>query len=144
MSLRGLSLVDAKVARARVHNEHLDLLGVVLVNIAVNARVIRQEARDQLVQILGGGELLMDATIRYSQKTASTANSRGQLVAELADAEAGKDLRFWEYLKRGERVPARLDAAPGLAADYALLAHEVITRLNRVDAAALEAEVAHA
>lgn len=134
MSLRGLSLVDQKVGRAREYNPYLNLVGVVLVNIAVNARVIRQEARDQLVEILGGSEMLLDATIRYSQKTAATANSRGQLVAELADDEAGKDLKFWEYLKRGERVPARLDAAPGLAADYALLAHELITRLNELDA----------
>lgn len=136
MSLRGLSLVDVKVNKARKANEYLNLLGVVLVNIAVNARVIRTEARAQLIEILGGGEMLLDATIRHSQKTATSANARGQLVSELADAEIGKDLKFWEYLARGERVPTRLDAAPGLAADYALLAQEIIERLNALDAEA--------
>lgn len=132
-SMRGLRLVGEKVVAAQEHNPYLGVLGAVLVGIPVNARQIRQQAREDLEQILGDGDLLMQAAIRHSQKAATTANERGLLASELA-AEASQDLadgkHFYDYLRAGQKVPQRLDAAPGLAADYAVLTSEIVDRLN--------------
>ena len=47
---------------------------------------------------------------------------------------------FWQALKDG-RKPSSPVSAPALAADYAALAHEILTRINAMEAAAEPDEV---
>lgn len=133
-SLRGLRLVGEKVTVARTHNPDLAVLGAVLVGIPVNSKQIRAQAKAELARILDDGELLMNSTIRYSQKSATTANERGVLASELAQEQIEDKVPFYTYLRQGKTVPQRLDAAPGLAADYAHLTSEIIDRLNAAEA----------
>ena len=105
----------------------LTLLGALLVQVASNATTIRSNAIDGLDQSLGDPSLLFRTSIRYAAKTAQEARDRGLLAHELAAVQQGRP--FWEFLRSGQKVPDRVQSAPGLASDYVTMTDEVLERI---------------
>lgn len=136
-SLKGMARIAQRLVQARSHNPGIELLGVVLFDIASTATRLRREIGEQITDALGGVAPLFDATIRHSV-AATDARGRGLLVHEHAAALEGEP--FWQALKEGRR-PISPGSAPALAGDYAALAHELLLRIATLEAAHEEAVV---
>lgn len=126
-SIKGLEFVAQSIEEARRDNPMLTLLGALLVQVASNATTIRSNALDGLTQSLGDPSLMFRTSIRYAAKTAQEARDRGMLSHELAALQQGRP--FWEFLKSGQKVPDRVQSAPGLASDYVSMTDEVLERI---------------
>jgi cellulose biosynthesis protein BcsQ len=129
-SLKGMARITQRLAQARIHNPRIELLGVVLFDIASTATRLRREISEQITEALGGVAPLFQTTIRHSV-TATDARGRGMLIHEHAAALEGEP--FWQALREGRR-PASPGSAPALAGDYAALAHEMLLRIATVEA----------
>jgi chromosome partitioning protein len=129
-SLKGMMRIAQRMAEARVRNPDIELLGVVLFDIAAAATRIRREITDEITEALGQVAPLFDTTIRHSV-AAMDARRRGLLVHEHA-AQIGGGEPFWKALKEGRR-PVSPGSAPALAGDYAALAHEILTRIAALE-----------
>lgn len=127
-SIKGLEFVAGAIEAARQDNPMLTLLGALLVQVASNATTIRARALDGLTQSLGDASLMFRTSIRYASKTAQEARERGLLAHELAAQQQGRP--FWEFLRSGEKVPERVQSAPGLASDYVAVTDEVLQRIH--------------
>lgn len=142
-SVKGMARIAQRLVQARDSNPDVGLLGVVLFDVPTAATRMRRDISAQIAAALGGVAPLFEATIRHSV-AAVAARGRGLLVHEYAGDLAGEP--FWKALREG-RTPASPGAAPALAADYAALTHEVLTRIasleaERADAAAAVGESA--
>jgi len=130
-SLKGIVRIAHRLVEARVANPDLEVLGVVLFDIPSAATRIRREIAQDVSAALGGSAPLFDTTVRHSI-AAIDARRRGLLVhehaAQLDDAEP-----FWMALRNGRR-PASVGTAPALAGDYAMLSHEILTRISSIEA----------
>lgn len=126
-SIKGLEFVAQSIEEARCDNPMLTLLGALLVQVASNATTIRSNALEGLTQSLGDPSLMFRTSIRYAAKTAQEARDRGMLSHELAALQQGRP--FWEFLKSGQKVPDRVQSAPGLASDYVSMTDEVLERI---------------
>jgi chromosome partitioning protein len=126
-SIKGLEFVAQSIEEARRDNPMLTLLGALLVQVASNATTIRSNAIDGLTQSLGDPSLMFRTSIRYAAKTAQEARDRGLLAHELAAVQQGRP--FWEFLQSGQKVPDRVQSAPGLASDYVTMTDEVLERI---------------
>jgi chromosome partitioning protein len=135
-SLKGMSRIAHRLVQARTHNPDIELLGVVLFDIASTATRLRREIAEQITKALGGVAPLFDATIRHSV-AATDARGRGLLIHEHAAALEG-DEPFWQALREGRR-PVSPGSAPALAGDYAALAHEILLRVATLEGAQAEA-----
>lgn len=124
-SLKGMSRIAQRLVQARSANPSVELLGVVLFDIASTATRLRRQIQEQIKAALGGVAPLFETTIRHSV-AATDARSRGQLIQEHAAALGGEP--FWQALRAGRR-PLSPGSAPALAADYAALAHEILLRI---------------
>lgn len=131
-SLKGMSRIAQRLVQARSSNPGLELLGVVLFDIASSATRLRREIREQISAALGGVAPLFETTIRHSV-AATDARAQGLLIQEHAAALAGEP--FWQALRAGRR-PSSPGSAPALAADYAALSHEILLRIASLEAAA--------
>jgi len=127
-SIKGLEFVADAINEARRNNPMLTLLGALLVQVASNATTIRARALDGLTQSLGDPSLMFRTSIRYAAKTAQEARDRGLLAHELAAMQQGRP--FWEFLRSGQKVPDRVQSAPGLASDYVNVTDEVLQRIH--------------
>ena len=134
-SLKGMTRIAQRLVEARDHNRQLELLGVVLFDIASSATRVKREISAEITQALGGVAPLFDNTIRHSI-AATDSRRRGLLIHEHAAQLEGEP--FWQALREGRR-PSSPGSAPALAADYAALAHEILTRISALEAA-IEAE----
>ena len=112
-----------------------ELGDVVLFDIASSATRVKREISAQITQALGGVAPLFDSTIRHSI-AATTSRGRGLLIHEHAAELDGEP--FWQALREGRR-PSNPGSAPALATDYAALAHEILTRISALEAAAAPA-----
>jgi cellulose biosynthesis protein BcsQ len=130
-SLKGMSRIAQRLVDARTHNPDLELLGVVLFDIASSATRVKREISAEINHALGGVAPLFDTTIRHSI-AATNSRRRGLLIHEHAAELEGEP--FWQALREGRR-PSNPGSAPALAADYASLAHEVLTRISSLEAA---------
>ena len=130
-SLKGMTRIAQRLVDARTHNPDLELLGVVLFDIASSATRVKREISAEINQALGGVAPLFDSTIRHSI-AATNSRRRGLLIHEHAADLEGEP--FWQALREGRR-PSNPGSAPALAADYAALAHEILTRINALEAA---------
>ena len=140
-SLKGMLRIAQRMNEARISNPDIELLGVVLFDIAAAATRVRREIGDEITEALGQVAPLFNTTIRHSV-AAMDARRRGLLVHEHA-AQINGDEPFWKALKEGRR-PVSAGSAPALAGDYAALAHEILTRiaaLEEIAANAIEATV---
>lgn len=135
-SLKGMSRIAHRLVQARTHNPDIELLGVVLFDIAISATRLRREIAEQITKSLGGVAPLFDATIRHSV-AANDARGRGLLIHEHAAALEG-DEPFWQALREGRR-PVSPGSAPALAGDYAALAHEILLRIATLEGSQEEA-----
>lgn len=134
-SLKGMTRIAQRVLEAREHNPGLELLGVVLFDLASSATRARREISAEITEALGGVAPLFASTIRHSL-AATDSRRRGMLIHEhAAELEGGEP--FWKALREG-RQPASPGSAPSLAADYAALAHEILTRINALEGARTE------
>jgi len=136
-SLKGMSRIAQRLVEARQRNPDLELLGVVLFDIASSATKVKREISAEITQALGGVAPLFESTSRHSI-AATNSRRQGLLIHEHAAQLEGEP--FWQALKDG-RKPSSPGSAPALAADYAALAHEILTRINAMEAAAEPDEV---
>ncbi len=129
-SLKGMARIAGRLVEARNRNPSIELLGVVLFDIATAATRLRREIQEQITEALGGVAPLFDATVRHSI-AATDARGRGLLVHEYAaELEGGEP--FWQALREGRR-PTSPGSAPALAGDYAALAHEILLRIATLE-----------
>ncbi len=131
-SLKGMTRIAQRLVEARRRNPSLDLLGVVLFDIASSATRLKREISAEINVALGGVAPLFEATIRHSI-SAMDARRRGLLVHEHAAQMEGEP--FWQALREGRR-PTSPGSAPALAGDYAALSHEILTRISALELAA--------
>lgn len=136
-SLKGMTRIAQRLVEARHCNPDLELLGVVLFDIASSATKVKREISAEITQALGGVAPLFESTIRHSI-AATNSRRQGLLIHEHAAQLEGEP--FWQALKDG-RKPSSPGSAPALAADYAALAHEILTRISALEAAAEPDEV---
>lgn len=130
-SLKGMSRIAQRLVEARTHNPDVELLGVVLFDIASSATRVKREITAEITQALGGVAPLFENTIRHSI-AATDSRRHGLLIHEHAALLEGEP--FWRALREGRR-PSSPGSAPALAADYAALAHEILTRISALEAA---------
>lgn len=130
-SLKGMARIAQRLVQVRTQNPELELLGVVLFDIATAATRLRREIQQQITDALGGVAPLFEATIRHSI-AATDARGRGLLVHEHAAHLEGEP--FWQALREGRR-PVSPGSAPALAGDYAALAHEILLRIATLEGA---------
>jgi len=137
-SLKGMSRIAQRMVEARSSNPSLELLGVVLFDIASSATRMKRMITEQIEEALGGVAPLFENSIRHSI-SAMDARGRGMLVHEYAAQLEGEP--FWQALREGRR-PSSPGSAPALAGDYASLAHEILTRISTLEAESAPAGVA--
>jgi cellulose biosynthesis protein BcsQ len=137
-SLDGLERLAERFTTARTRNPALQLLGVCLFAVGSRAERVSADTRETIGQVLGGAAPVFDTRIRHLESAAVDARRRGLLIHELETAAVADKRNRLAALSTGRRhTPGLLtrDAA-GLAADYAALAHELLTRMGRLEAAA--------
>ena len=130
-SIDGLGRVAAVVAREGSANPALEVLGVVLGPLPIQARAIARRTRAELEQLLGDGIVIFDAVIRDVPRAAVDCRARGALAHEYEQA-ALRAPRWWERRRGGGDEPeAFSDAAAGLAGDYQALVQEILARFTQ-------------
>jgi chromosome partitioning protein len=125
-SRKGLRTVARRFAAARVHNDMLRLLGVVLFATNSSATNVQKNIRANLEGDLKGAAAVFEQTIRHVEAAAVAARMEGKVPQELRKAKALE-----------KTFPGVLTSMNGLAADYQSLAIEIVqamTALNRADA----------
>ena len=127
-SIDGLGRVASVVARESSANPALEVLGVVLGPLPVNASALARRAKDELAAMLGAGITIFDTIIRDAPKAAVDCRERGVLAHEYEEA-ALQAPRWWER-RRGAGGESFSQAAAGLATDYQALAQEVMARFG--------------
>lgn len=133
-SLKGMARIAERLVQAREYNPTLELLGVVLFDIATSATRMRREISSEIEQALGGVAPLFSSAIRHSVAGLDS-RKLGLLVHE--HAAQAVDEPFWQALREGRR-PKSVGTAPTLAADYGVLAQEILTRINQLEETAAE------
>lgn len=130
-SLKGMTRIAQRLVEARDRNPDVELLGVVLFDIASAATKVKREISAEITTALGGVAPLFESTIRHSI-AATNSRRMGLLIHEHAAQLEGEP--FWQALREGRR-PSSPGSAPALAADYAALVHEVLLRISALEAA---------
>jgi cellulose biosynthesis protein BcsQ len=132
-SRAGLSLVADRYASVAEHNPDLQLLGAVMFGVNPAATATLARARRLMAADLGGDGLVFDQTIRHVESTAVESRARGRVAHELK-ADAAQQEPWWKGLRDGGKSGTRIPAsAQTLAADYYLLAQELLARINKTE-----------
>lgn len=113
-SIRGLAALAARIQHAHISNPTLEVLGAVLVDVPSVARRIRDAARAQIDQALGGVAPLFNQVIRTATAPARESRDRGVLIHELA-AQVEDAEPFYTALREGRRPDRLPGSAPALA-----------------------------
>lgn len=137
-SLDGMVRVAELFHQVAGENARLELLGVVLTRVGSSARAIRRQAREKIVAEFGGEDVLFETVIRDSHRTAVDCRTRGQLVYEYEEAVVAQR-PYWDARRSGLQREPLAESARGLAADYAALTKEILTR--RLDGARCVTEI---
>jgi chromosome partitioning protein len=127
-SVDGLGRVASVVAREGAANPGLEVLGVVLGPLPIQARAIARRTRAELAELLGEGIVIFDTIIRDVPRAAVDCRGRGVLAHEYEEA-ARSAPRWWER-RRGGDGEGFSDAACGLAEDYQALVKEILGRFT--------------
>lgn len=127
-SVDGLGRVAAVVAREGAANPGLEVLGVVLGPLPIQARAIARRTKAELAELLGEGIIIFDTIIRDVPRAAVDCRGRGVLAHEYEEAARGAP-RWWER-RRGGDGEGFSDAACGLAGDYQALVKEILGRFT--------------
>jgi chromosome partitioning protein len=127
-SVDGLGRVAAVVAREGAANPRLEVLGVVLGPLPIQARAIARRTRAELEAMLG--EItIFDTIVRDVPRAAVDCRARGVLAHEYEQAST-RAPRWWERKRGNEDVETFSNAAAGLAGDYQALAKEILARFT--------------
>lgn len=151
-SRKGMRAVARRFDAARAYNPDLELIGVVRTGITVSAKRIRDKARREITEDLGGAAPVFETCIRYAENAAVNVRDRGRLPHELEpDAQRLQKARLERLrerkrlekleLKGGKRKATPADTAEvvlapsvgGLAQDYAELTQEFLDLLESVE-----------
>ena len=121
--------------------EHLEVLGIVLFDVAVNAHQINRESRDLIAEVLGDADVpVLDTTIRSASRAAKDMRDQGILAHEY-EGRAAHATPWYEARRQGLQVPRFASNADGLAGDYERVTTEVLAAFTeRLEAA--EGEIA--
>lgn len=140
-SLDGLERVAERCVAARTRNPGLTLLGVCLFGVGSRARRLTSGVREVVAEVLGGSAPVFQAQVRHLESAAVDARRQGLLVHELeaAAAVAAKGRLAALRAKRRPDDDLLTRDASGLAADYAAVTKELVTRIAEVEAAAVSA-----
>lgn len=112
---------EVYVEALRTTNPDLELLGVVLFDIAANSRGIRKSIRKALNKDFGGDAPIFDAFIRHGQHAPRDMEEYGLLAYEYEHLALSGD----------RRVSASKGSVIGLAQDYSELTVEILTKMNK-------------
>lgn len=127
-SIDGLGRVAAVVSREGPANPGLEVLGVVLGPLPIQARAVARRTKEELAELLGDRIVIFDTIIRDVPRAAVDCRGRGVLAHEYEDA-ARRAPRWWERRRTGGGEGFS-DAASGLAADYQTLVKEILGRFT--------------
>ena len=137
-SIEGLGFTAERFSIARQTNDQTQFLGVVLVDIALNATSIQREVAAEVAKLVGTG-MLFDTKIRSSDRAAWDTRQRRQFYAEYE--QAAVNAPKW-YQKADDDNPqmryASASAASGIAGDWAALTAEVFQRMSDATAEPLD------
>lgn len=145
-SRKGLTLTANRLDQVIDLNPDLDLLGIVLFGTSQSAKRIRQEAVEEVNEILGvtdADDIVFQNFISHSEATAKKARDRGLLVHELDDAVRAAP-KWYELVKKGQKVESPGPASAQSVADsLQAVTQELVARFTaRVEAAEKEQETA--
>jgi cellulose biosynthesis protein BcsQ len=132
-SLDGLELMARRYTAVTASgiNPFLELLGIVLFDVGLQATALRRQLVEEIRTDFGGDVRVFDSAIRHSQRAAFDMRREGFTALEY-ETVASEDQRLrMELLRRGgtslrDAGPARSASASGLATDYVALANEVL------------------
>ena len=131
-SLDGLGLMGSRVGELRSGgiNETLELLGIVLFDIATNETSIRAEVERTLREIFGGNVRVFEPPIRRSARAARDMRRDGQVAIEYEQAASDDRQLRLRALRKGKIKglgPAKSQAAAGIADDYMAVAEGILS-----------------
>ena len=128
-SIEGLGFTAERFGTARQVNDQTQFLGVVLVDIALNATSIQREVGAEVAKLVGAG-MLLTTKIRSSDRAAWDTRQRGQFYSEYE--QAAVNAPKWYARDDAPRVRyASASAASGIAGDSASLTDEVFQRMSK-------------
>ncbi len=129
-SIEGLGLTAERFTVARGINNMTQFLGVVLIDIALNATSIQREVAEEVAKLVGAG-MMLSTRVRSSDRAAWDTRQRGLFYAEYERA-AAKAPKWYQQSADGEPAVkfASAAAASGVAGDWAALTAEVFRRMN--------------
>ncbi|MFD7161672.1 ParA family protein [Kribbella sp. NPDC059898] len=131
-SLKGLRLVSEQFRQARNVNPELQLLGVLLTFVPEAGKAIRKDVRNDIAADFGTAEPMFQTVIRHALSPARDARGSGLLAHELEQFVPTKAEQFERLRQRaaGATVERAVSStAVKLAADWASLTEEVLTRI---------------
>ena len=132
-SLDGLELMAGRYAAITASgiNPHLELLGIVLFDVGLQATALRRQLVDEIRTDFGGDVRVFDTAIRHSQRAAFDMRREGLTALEYETVAAEHQRLRLELLRHGagalrDAGPARSASASGLATDYVSVSNEVL------------------
>ena len=139
-SLKGMRLIAEQFMQARHVNPQLQLLGVLLVLVPESGTRIREDVRNAIAADFGTAEPMFRTVIRHALSPAESARKRGLLAHELESFVPTRQETFERLRQRaaGATVERAVSStAVKLAADWAGLTEEALTRIAEREAAEL-------
>ncbi|MGL5857408.1 MAG: ParA family protein [Angustibacter sp.] len=142
-SRKGLSDVARRLDSVLDVNPGLDLLGVVLFAVGTSARVVRETARQGIMDVLGSADALCTSTIRHAEAPAQESRELGLLTFEL-EKRVLAGPTWWQRRQNSDLDPdaPRSRSAVRVSDDFQALAQELIARIGIAEEAAMSPEVA--
>lgn len=137
-SIEGLRKLGEQIRDIRDINDEVEVLGAVLFAVGSSSKVVRANAIEDVTDALGGVAPLFESVIRHAESVAAQSREKGRLVHELAEVVHDAE-PFWVALREGRRPERVPGSAPSLAEDYALLAQELLTRIDQMEKAQVPA-----
>jgi chromosome partitioning protein len=125
-SIEGLRVLSRQIEMARDVNPDIELLGVVLFDVATSDKAIRRNAASDIESALNGAAPLLKAVIQHAESSAVKARESGGLIHELADQADDAEQLSEEH---------RPGSTSALAEDYMTLSQEVLQRIQDVEQA---------
>ena len=128
-SIEGLRALASEIAVARQTNPELELLGALLYDVEAGATVIRRNATEDIVTVLGGAAPMFETVIRHALSPVVESEEKGMLIHEVAET-VDKAEPYWKALQEGRRPERVPGSAPALAEDFVLLTQEILTSID--------------
>ena len=137
-SIEGLRKLGEQIRDIRDINAEVEVLGAVLFAVGSSSNVVRANAIEDVTDALAGVAPLFESVIRHAESVAAQSREKGRLVHELAEVVHDAE-PFWVALREGRRPERVPGSAPSLAEDYAVLAQELLNRIDQMEKAQVPA-----